>query len=636
MNTAVTASSEITKQVSPAIVSAVIGVAAILFFLALLNLASKNRFKKRIMGICIGTSIVAGFIFYGWAYVEILSDPVEAMLRTLFNVCKMFGGSNDYDEIAGTLLFKKYPFAVWVFWVVHFMAFYVTASTAIATIGGRMLQRIRIARLRRGTLQIIYGINANSLDYARRQINVLHRAVVFIGNSDAALESAVNSIGGVIEQNGEHPDAALLKRLGIRPGKRQVEIAALHEDGIRNIVFARELLQAFRDAQIHPDQTVLLAQGMDEMQAGLMVARKDRYGYGNAMSFDEYELAARLMVQKLPPCDTIRFDEQGCAAEDFHALLVGFGRMGRAALNQLLLNGQFHGSNFRADIFDTKAQNGTLHNHEIFKHYDVRFHAADGKSDALYAFLEEHGSALRYIVLCTGSEKENRDLAQDISHWMKEHGHAPDIAQCTGRGLVITITGAQTPQYHPIYGSDILDIGRIDRMAMEINHAYCEKTEKTALDNWKECPYFSRMSSRAAADFHPAVLRAAGKTAQQVLNGDWPPHEQMLENLAITEHMRWCAFHYVMGFKPMSAAEFEQRAPLYRKEMQETDKSDLRIGKDMITKKHACLVPWEDLDALSERENALTGGHVDYKQKDRNNILELPDLLRAMQESPEA
>ena len=43
---------------------------------------------------------------------------------------------------------------------------------------------------------------------------------------------------------------------------------------------------------------------------------------------------------------------------------------------------------------------------------------------------------------------------------------------------------------------------------------------------------------------------------------------------------------------------------------------------------HACLIPWEALDGLSRRENEVTGGSVDYKAMDRNNVLAVPDILR--------
>ncbi len=42
--------------------------------------------------------------------------------------------------------------------------------------------------------------------------------------------------------------------------------------------------------------------------------------------------------------------------------------------------------------------------------------------------------------------------------------------------------------------------------------------------------------------------------------------------------------------------------------------------KDAAGKRHACLIPWDELDKLSEMENALTGKKPDYKQMDRDNI----------------
>ena len=149
------------------------------------------------------------------------------------------------------------------------------------------------------------------------------------------------------------------------------------------------------------------------------------------------------------------------------------------------------------------------------------------------------------------------------------------------------------------------------------------------------CDYFGRMSSRASADFYQAVLKATGKTAQQIEDGEWPPQDDVLENLAITEHMRWCAFHYVMGFHAMTESEFAQRAERYKKEMQEKGTSSLRLSKDMEKRKHACLIPWEELDRLSEREGAVTGKKLDYKQLDRNNILVLPELLAVLREMQE-
>ena len=84
---------------------------------------------------------------------------------------------------------------------------------------------------------------------------------------------------------------------------------------------------------------------------------------------------------------------------------------------------------------------------------------------------------------------------------------------------------------------------------------------------------------------------------------------------------------YAMGYSAMTEAEFDYRAEEYSAEKKRTGHSSVRIAKDAENRRHACLVPWEELDALSAKENAVTGGHVDYKNMDLVNVLAVPKLL---------
>ena len=321
------------------------------FLAAVMNLAVENRIRNRIMSAFGTIALISGLIIYGYGYSHVSGFNLVSILHTIMAVCRMIGGGSDLGSIRSAPLFEK-QWVIVLFWIVHFMAFYAVLGSAAAAIGNKMLQRIRIAFLRRGTLLLIYGINADSVEYGKRQMDVMHRSVVFIGQGDPALETAIHRAGGVLEKNGEKPDGRLLRKLGIRPGKRNIEISALHKDSAQNFAFIRNLQQAFEQAAILPQQTRLLIRQADEDQTAALIATDDRYGYGSALSFHVYDLAARLMVQKLPPCDTIRFDDHARAQENFHALIIGFGRMGRAVLDALVMNGQFYGSTFRVDIFD--------------------------------------------------------------------------------------------------------------------------------------------------------------------------------------------------------------------------------------------------------------------------------------------
>jgi Rad3-related DNA helicase len=154
-------------------------------------------------------------------------------------------------------------------------------------------------------------------------------------------------------------------------------------------------------------------------------------------------------------------------------------------------------------------------------------------------------------------------------------------------------------------------------------------TAKEKLCPMEKCDCNPEVCPRAKGHFdrvNDAVFDLIGKkeriSREDVLAGHWPPRPEVLENLARTEHLRWCAFHLAMGYAPMSDEEFSRRCEMYRKGTLK------RISKNTEGLTHACLVPWEALDALSERENAVTGGSVDYKALDTNNVLAIPDILR--------
>ena len=84
-----------------------------------------------------------------------------------------------------------------------------------------------------------------------------------------------------------------------------------------------------------------------------------------------------------------------------------------------------------------------------------------------------------------------------------------------------------------------------------------------------------------------------------------------------------------MGIEKMDEETFRCRCAIHREERERTGSSKFRISKNLAQHQHACLIPWEELDALSAAENAVTGKNVDYKATDKNNVLAVPDVLRA-------
>ncbi|MBO7423236.1 MAG: hypothetical protein J6T99_07620, partial [Oscillospiraceae bacterium] len=184
-----------------------------------------------------------------------------------------------------------------------------------------------------------------------------------------------------------------------------------------------------------------------------------------------------------------------------------------------------------------------------------------------------------------------------------------------------------------IYARSLLSAEIADRNAMILNSSY-DSSEQSVWEKWLACDSFGRSSSRASADFIPAMIRISHSSREQILNGGWNLTPELLETLGETEHLRWMAFHFVMGYSVMSSDKMEENARILAESQKAGSPCSGRVTKDSDNRLHACLIPWEKLDALSQREKELTGREVDYKQIDKNNVLTLPRILQAEEKAP--
>ena len=601
------------------------------FLAIIVSLIAGRKWAARLTVIATALAASGGLFIYGCGFAQQIPSPSLAATRTVLAVLSMFLGGNSLSDISDTVFLTTYAGQTFA-WLVHLLAMYATISAALSAICTKALQRLRLLVFQ-GGLDIIYGAGQEQVDFGKKVLQQPgRRALVFVDSSvPSSLASEIPDMGAVLfsDASALAADRAFLRRIGMRPGRRQLTVYAMGPDAVQNLQFASALLTALKEQGIRPEQTSLVLSGGEGFDAGSLQALGKHYGYGSVAAFDPAALAARLLTREYPPCDAISFDAAGRAAEDFEALVVGFGQTGQAVLRSLVMQGQFEGSRFRLAVFspDCLEVNGAFTG--LAERYNITFHPFDARSPEMYQYLAERRDSLKYAVVSAGDAKRSQELAGALTRQLSLLRSSAVVYQCSYQGFV-----RYTPEGLPllrkgIYTPRILCPGALDRMAMAVNQCYCAGNGLSSRENWARCDYFSRLSSRASADFIPALLRSAGKTSEQVLAGDWNLTEEQLDNLSRTEHLRWCAFHLVMGYEPMPAAVFEQRCEQYRAQMAEHGKSTLRIGKDTVRHLHACLVPWEDLDALSRAENAVTGGSVDYKSMDRNNVLILPQALKA-------
>ena len=610
----------------------VILLSSVLLLAMVLNLVLKPVYSARLTTACMGIAVIGGLFIYGIGYMEATGDFLLSVIRTPLSVIRMFVGSNELSAISDTTPVNSEAKIV-LFWILHTLAFYSMASAAMFTLGAEVLRSLRLLLSRRGDMVLIFGIHENSMALGRDCLSGGNCSVVFVAEtvSDSLLQD-LNNQGMSVLSGGDAVNAekSFLRRLHLK--KRKLTVYALDEKEDHNLTFALKLKDALEKAGIPARNTALALPGEERILAPMLQASEEAYGFGYVFAFDEAMLVAREMIRLCPPWETIRTDPSGRAADDFACVVIGFGRYGQAVLRQFLINGQFAGSTFHATVFDPdhecEAGYFLSESPEVFRHYSISFYAQDGRSRAFYEFLEQHLDSIRQIAVCTGSEQLNAEISGSLLLYLKDHrAEHICVLQCGRSEVRYQKAVGSEVKCAGIYTKNSLSPEKADGNAVLVNAAY-DSSPRTDWEKWVACSSFDKMSSRASAEFIPAYLRLSGSSRQEVLDGQWEPENAVLESLAETEHLRWMAFHFVMGYSPMKRETLRENAALFARCQAEGKPCPVHLTRDRDARLHACLVPWEELDGLSADVQTLTGRDTDYKQYDRNNVLLLPKILQ--------
>jgi membrane-anchored protein YejM (alkaline phosphatase superfamily) len=131
------------------------------------------------------------------------------------------------------------------------------------------------------------------------------------------------------------------------------------------------------------------------------------------------------------------------------------------------------------------------------------------------------------------------------------------------------------------------------------------------------------------------MLFLAKKTVSEVKEVDKLTEDETLADiLAQTEHLRWNAFHVFMGYSQITIEEMHSRFEKYKGEKNTREHLEY-CRRDTKSKKHACLVSWDELDnvsktyrELAERASFEKEYNRDFKENDRDIINFIPKLLK--------
>lgn len=621
-------------------------------------LAGFEKKVKRLSKLLVIPTLCGGLFVYlvgYWPYTGTilenvnLTDMLVSLLRAVFSTGRMFIIENDFNDINEIL--KNNQFYLLAFGMVHVTALMITAVTAVSLFGERIIISFRLLLKSFQTKYIIYGLNENSLIFAKSLLNAGHkRCVVFItGGTESALSDKAKDLGAIVIDS-DIMGLSSLKRIGIRKGinkrsssgGRQVYLIPFTEDETVNINIVLKVMREIKDPGIQERLHIFVrtkAYSVDQV----FDTENQKNGTDFDVSiFDEADIAVRQLMEQNPLYEVTDIDcKEAVVKSDVTVLLAGFGDIGRQALKKIICSSQFVGSRTKYIIVDNNVSNivGVLKNKhpELMDKYDICMVDADVREERFFDLLRSKAKELNYIVVALGQDSLNIETALGIKDIFdrdpKSDGKQPIIAvniRNTEELVRYSISEKGTScgsigifgQAEAIFTEDIIINESMDIMARAINTFYNSASPQQAND-WHKLSSFTKESNRAAALHIRTKLELVGlkMSKKEVAEGrneiiDTSEKlkqylgEKRLNSLAECEHLRWNAFHFTSGWTTWK--------------LEETGKADK--PKDPVRRRHACLVAWDALRNVAEafgKENPEYYQHLDTDQ-----VLHIPDILK--------
>lgn len=326
----------------------------------------------------------------------------------------------------------------------------------------------------------------------------------------------------------------------------------------------------------------------------------------NAYLVSKEQLLVQRHFNEYMPVDILRgthsFSESDALPyliEPFDICIIGFDSIGQEFLLSAFENSAFltrdNQESFRALVFDEEM----LVKKEKFL-TDVPYFESSGQIDfadagihtpEYFKIIGARIDSLKQIIVATHDTRFNIEAAVKLQRYFNR------IGRYDYRPEILIIFNEPCPGIEHLLGQypnmRIMDVNdriinyetlverSIDTKAKATHEQYRQTSDKKML-KWEDLETFTQESNRAAnRDIYNK------KALFELCKGE---EKERIDFIAQYEHSRWCAFHYAHGWKllPVSDLTDEERARCITKHPKE--------------KRHACLVPWDELDALPQEE----------------------------------
>lgn len=328
----------------------------------------------------------------------------------------------------------------------------------------------------------------------------------------------------------------------------------------------------------------------------------------------------------------------------FKSFIGGLSHIGYHLLKHMIMHGQSIDQLPSILFHDTKLSEslGRIHTEmpEIYKAAIINSMDTVIGSPSYYDMLID-GLPYHYVCFTYDDDAINLSLAIGFKKRLSYHGIKKyPIILCLQRHIDDTLvnTYGKTLDGITLFGSNKSLLNLYDILQDRLNqhaklYAYAYQFQKKAenpayqISSFYEKDPFTASSNKAVYLHIPMKLKLLGLSIEQAKSmfesiEDFKSyidhyHPHALDRLSELEHLRWNAFHFVHGWSTLSIDE-----ALKRKKEIESNKLSGTATKDMILKKHICLVPYGELKELESLFQAQ------YRLYDTQNVLNIIQTIK--------
>lgn len=610
----------------------------------------KDGFQKYIRQFLLPLTFTGGFVVYFIGYQLGNHDHNEGwriipnMLESLFSTARLFILGNDLVELEAP--FKHEAIFHAMFSLTAALAAFIFISVMVGVFFKNWLVRLKVRFAHANENHFFFGVNPSTIALSTDLLKSdCDRLVVFVNdlyeNENQHHYSLLPENALVIKRKSFSESVNLEKEEGLMPiihdKSNHSHSIGRHESIFHNLNIVRNKIGV---AETHlyfltddEDWNIEHAKlALDELKMQTTYEKPIRIHVATFSEiaekhFENYtklstneisvvihyyaSIVSRQLITEYHPVDSVEIDHSTATVKtDFNTLIIGFGKIGTNVLRKLIEQGQFVGSTFSTTVIDESMDNLNGRFEFLYpglsQNYQLRFVQATVGNSKFYNEIQNLIDQLNYVVISLGGDNLNIQTTLEILGISNLR---------TNRNLKIFVKLEEESHWKNTlneYQSQIFVFGEVAKVFSEENilQRKAETRGRIIHDVYNDLIFpnpnkqpfdkisrHEQLSNMSAAEHLYAKVRLLGYDNVDDFSDKFTSNSEFLLSLSDTqkldlskgEHLRWNAFHFIHGWTTLPIDQIPGT----------TQKEKYDNRKNSETKKHSCLISWEELEKLS-------------------------------------